>query len=189
MTAEGMVSLIRLARDASGGMPVSVSRTGGSLDPDICRASDVVMIHGNGCTRQALYRLIRQAREYAPGKPVVCNEDSQALGQLDVAVREGASWGYYNNMTKQEPPADWGITPGEDRYFALRLARSVGLNIPEPPEEEQYFLQGLTPREYWQGRRWLRLASLYPEKIDRVEFYRGPVLEGTCYDVDDPFVK
>jgi hypothetical protein len=185
LTAEGMTALMAVAREETGGMPVSCSRTGGSVEPDIFRASDVVLIHGNGCTRQGLHRLIARARACAPGKPVVCNEDSQALGQLDVAVRAGASWGYYNNMTKQEPPADWGVTPGEDRFFALRMARAVGIDQPEPPESEQFLLQGAGPAEYLSGRRWIRLASLYPESIDHVDFFRDGVFADTCYD--EPF--
>ena len=185
LTTAGMIELMAIAREESGGLPVGCSRCGGSVDPDLSLASDVVLIHGNGCTRQGLYRLILKAQACAPGRPVVCNEDSQALGQLDVAVRAGASWGYYNDMTKQEPPADWGVTPGEDRFFALRMARAVGIDQPEPPESEQYLLQGLTPHETWSGRRWLRLASLYPENIDRVEFFRDGVLIDICHD--EPF--
>ncbi|MBP7402924.1 MAG: hypothetical protein KBA30_09940 [Clostridia bacterium] len=185
LTSEGMVSLIHLAREASGGLPTGCSRRGGSVDPDICAASDVVLIHGNGCTRQGLHDLILRAHRYAPDKPVVCNEDSPALGQMDVALRAGASWGYYNNLTKQEPPADWGITPGEDRFFALRTARSAGIAIPDPPEREQFLLQGAEPHEYDSGRRWIRLASLYPERIDRIEFFRDGAPAGICYD--EPF--
>ncbi len=184
VTVDGMVSLIGMAREIAG-VPTGCSRSGGSVDPDICRASDVLLIHGNGCSRQGLYRIIEQARTYAPGRPVVCNEDSPAIGNLDVAVRAGASWGYYNNLTKQEPPADWGITPGEDRFFALRMARAAGIRIEDPPEKEQFHLQGTEPDAYWQGRRWIRLASLYPERIDHVLFYREGHPVGLCHD--EPF--
>jgi hypothetical protein len=63
---------------------------------------------------------------------VVCNEDSQCITRIPVAVAERFSWGYYNNITKQEPPADWSITPGEDTFFALRMAMALGIDV-DPP--------------------------------------------------------
>ena len=182
---EGMAMLIDLARQESGGLPVGCSGGGNSAYRQICEASDVILIHGNGCSRQKLYELIKKARSYSPGKPVVINEDSQAIGQLDVCYKTHVSWGYYNNMTKQEPPADWGVTPGEDTFFAMRMAKGIGIDIKEPPKEQQYYLQGLEPEMTVDGKRWLRVASLYPESIDHVDFFRNGELIYTCYD--EPF--
>lgn len=184
-TPEGIVALIEIAREETGGLPIGSSGGGGYANDEICRASDAILIHGNGCSRQAYYNLIQRVREYAPNKPIVCNEDSQAIGQLEVAFRTQTSWGYYNNMTKQEPPADWGITPGEDTFFAYRMAKGIGINVPDIPEEEQYYLQGLEPEMEVDGKRWIRLASLYPEKINYVDFYRNGELIFTAYD--EPF--
>ena len=184
-TGEGMSSLIDLARDKSGGLPVGCSGGGGYAHPEICRASDFILIHGNGCTRQAYYDLIRRVRDWSPGKPVVCNEDSQAIGQLGVALNTQSSWGYYNNMTKQEPPADWSITPGEDRFFALRMCAMLGIEKELPPFEDQYYLQGFEPEMSCNGQRWIRLASLYPESIDYVEFLRNN--EHVCFAYVEPF--
>ena len=113
------------------------------------------------------------------------NEDSQAIGNMKVAYNTHTSWGYYNNMTKQEPPTDWSITKGEDQFFAYRMAEGIGIEVPEIPEEEQYYLQGLEPEMMYEGKRWLRVASLYPESIDYVEFYCNGKLEYSCYD--EPF--
>ena len=184
-TSEGTAALIDLARQESGGLPVGCSGGGGHADPEICRASDVLLIHGNGCTRQRYYNLVRQVRAWAPGKPVVCNEDSQAIGQLRVALNTRSSWGYYNNMTKQEPPADWSITPGEDTFFALRLCQMLGIEKEMPPFEEQYYLQGFEAQMAYGGQRWIRMASLYPESIDRVEYFRNGELTDVAYD--EPF--
>jgi hypothetical protein len=115
----------------------------------------------------------------------VCNEDSQAIGQLQVAFKTGVSWGYYNNMTKQEPPTDWGITQGEDTFFAWRLATGLGIDVPKIPKEEQYYLQGLEPGWAYGGQRWVRLASLYPETVDSVDFYCNDEPVYTAYD--EPF--
>ncbi|MFL7792473.1 MAG: hypothetical protein AB8I69_10065 [Anaerolineae bacterium] len=182
---EGMATLIELARDVSGGLPVGSSGTGGYSDREVGAASDVILIHGNGCSRQRYYNLIQTCRSWGLNRPIVCNEDSQAIGQLQVAFKTRTSWGYYNNMTKQEPPADWSITPGEDTFFARRLAEGIGQPLAPLPFEEQYYLQGLEPQMTDKGQRWVRLASLYPETIDSVDFYLDGSLVYTTYD--EPF--
>ncbi|MFP6644561.1 MAG: hypothetical protein VCF24_13545, partial [Candidatus Latescibacterota bacterium] len=106
----------------------------------------------------------------------------QAIGQIDVAFKTGTSWGYYNNMTKQEPPADWSITKGEDTFFAHRMAAGIGIEVPDLPEEDRFYLQGLEPHMTYGGERWIRLAILHPESIDFVDFYKGETLVATAYD-------
>lgn len=181
----GMVELMRIAREASGGLPVGCSGFGNSVNEQIARESDVVLIHGNDCTRQQLYELIRETKSYAPNKPIVVNEDSQAIGNLDVCVREGVSWGYYNNSTKQEPPTRFEILLGEDTFFAKRMALALGIEIQETPIDEQFVLQGLEPTTHYNGECWPRVAALYPESIDYVEFYRNGELYYRSYD--EPF--
>jgi hypothetical protein len=182
---EGMAALIDLARRESGGLPVGCSGAGGYSNREVAEASDVILIHGNGCSRQRLYNLVRTVQSWELGRPVVCNEDSQAIGQLQVAFKTGVSWGYYNNMTKQEPPTNWSITPGEDTFFARRLADGLGVELPPLPEEEQYYLQGLEPEWEYGGQRWIRLASLYPETVDSVDFWCNGEPVYTAYD--EPF--
>lgn len=178
----GVATLIDLARRESGGMPVGCSGKGGSINREIAEASDLILIHGNGCTRQRLYTMIGECRSWQLNRPIVCNEDSQAIGQLAVAYKTRTSWGYYNNMTKQEPPADWSVTPGEDTFFAHRMAEGIGIEVPPLPAAAQYHLHGLEPTLHYKGERWLRLASLYPETINFVEFYRNNRLYDIAYD-------
>lgn len=182
---EGMAMLIALARSESGGLPVGCSGRGGSVFREIAEASDIVLIHGNGQSRQHYYNLIERAKRYSPDKPVICNEDSQAIGQLTVAAHTRTSWGYYNNMTKQEPPTRFEILPGEDTYFALRMAKIIGIDKEEPSIEEQYCLHGLEPDMTYDGKRWIRLGSLYPESINFVEYYRNG--SHYCTSYDEPF--
>jgi hypothetical protein len=182
---EGMAMLIDLARDASGGLPTGCSGRGGSVHREIAGASDIVLIHGNGQTRQQYYNLIERAKSYAPGRPVVCNEDSQAISRLVVAERSHTSWGYYNNMTKQEPPTRFEILPGEDEFFALRMAEVIGIEKEVPDFEDRYYLHGLEAEMSYNGQRWIRLGSLYPESIYLVEFHRNGKLYYTAYD--EPF--
>ncbi len=84
---EGVATLIDLARQESGGLPVGCSGMGGSINREIAEASDVILIHGNGCTRQKLYNMIREVRSWGLNRPIVCNEDSQAIGQMEVTFQ------------------------------------------------------------------------------------------------------
>ena len=165
-------------------MPVSCSASGGTSFKEVSQASDFILIHGNGCTRQQFANLIRKVRQESGGKPVICNEDSPALGNLQVAFDQHCSWGYYNNITKQEPPADWSITPGQDQFFAWRMARGIGLAVDEIPESDQYKLMGCD--SILDDRQWIHLDALFPELIDYVEFWLDGELVNISYD--EPFM-
>ncbi len=181
---QGMVALMDIARKESG-LYVGSSGGGGIVDREVAEASDLVLIHGNGMTRQQMVNCINRAHSYSPGKPVLCNEDSQALSNMQAHIDMGVSWGYYNNMTKQEPPTKWGITDGEDRCFAWRMADILGLEPKPIAEEDQLMLVGLEDDDIYDGKCWPRVASLYPEKVNYVDFYRNGAHLGRCYD--DPF--
>ncbi|ENY98801.1 hypothetical protein HMPREF1093_00011 [Hungatella hathewayi 12489931] len=182
----GILRLMEIAKKESGGLPVGCSGTGGYFSERIAKASDVILIHGNAQSRNLLYNLIKKAKAIQPARPIVVNEDSQALSQMKVTFQNGVSWGYYNNMTKQEPPTVWGITKGEDAYFALRMQEYLTGKQSDLPFEDQFYLQGLEKDMAYEGKRFIRLASLYPEQIDYVEFYRDGILYEQAYD--DPFV-
>jgi len=185
-TSAGIVRLLGVARRESGGMLVGCSGTGGYFDASIAQASDVILLHGNDQSRQKLWNLIQKAKAIRPERPVVVNEDSQALSNMAVCLREGVSWGYYNNMTKQEPPADWRITPGEDCFFADRMALALGILKSAPALHDRFYLQGLEPNMTFGGKRWIRLAAFYPEEVDYAVFYRDGHAVSVAYD--DPFV-
>lgn len=180
--SQGMVALLNIAKQYAGDIPIGCSGQGGTLNQEVCEASDVILIHGNGESRTQLYNHIIKAKEYAPHKPIVINEDSQAIGQLTVCEELGVSWGYYNNMTKQEVPVCWEITKGEDQFFAWRLAHLIGIRQEEIPVEEQYYFQGFEPYMHHHNIRFPRIASLYPESINFVRFYKNDELEYVCYD-------
>jgi hypothetical protein len=185
-STEGISYLIELAREESGGMLVGCSGGGGYADEEIAKASDVILIHGNGCTRQSYYNLIKRVRKWNMNKPIVCNEDSPCIGQLEVSYKNKVSWGYYNNLTKQEPPAHWGITPGQDTFFARRMAEGIGIKLPTLALDKQYYLQGFEKDMTVDNKRWIHLAALYPESINYVEFYRNGELIDIAYD--EPFM-
>jgi hypothetical protein len=182
---ENMASLIRKVREWCGGRFAVGSSNGYRADKRVIEASDVSIIHGNMKRRQELHDFARKIREWGPDKPIVVNEDSPLFTQLDVAIEDHFSWGYYNTMTKQEPPCDWGITKGEDEYFACRMASVIGIKMPDIPEDSVY-LQGFEPHMTIDGGRYIRLASKHPEQIDRVYFYEDGELVDTSYA--EPFM-
>lgn len=179
---QGIVSLINIIKSVAPQIPVGCSGCGGYVNDEVCRASDVILLHGNCQSRSQLYNMILKAREYAPNKPVVINEDSQAIGQLAVCEELRCSWGYYNNMTKQEPPTYWQITKGEDEFFAWRMANMLGIKQADIPLDEQYYFQGFEPHMHHKGVRFPRLAALYPESINYVRFFENGKHIYTCYD-------
>jgi len=184
-TDEGIASLIDLARHESGGLPVGSSGCGGYVNREVAEVSDVILVHGNGLHRQGYYNLIRKAQSWNLDKPIVCNEDSPCFTHLNVAYDTHTSWGYYNNHTKQDVPADWHVTKGEDTFFAHRMAEGIGIPVDPLPTEDQYYLQGLESHKIQNGKRWIRLASLYPEKINTVTYFRNGNLLDIAYE--EPF--
>jgi len=177
-----MKGLIELVRNESGGMLVGSSGGGGLIDKEVVDASDVVLVHGNGLTRGEYYDFILKVQKMAPDKPILCNEDSPCISRLDIAHLTHTSWGHYDNFTKQEPPCDWGITKGQDFFFARRMATTLGIKLPKLPLEEQFYLQGLESNTTCQGKRWIRLAAEHPEQIDYVNFYRNDEFVYRSYD-------
>lgn len=182
---DNMAPWIAKVREWSGGkFAVGSSMTGGGADERVIRASDIILIHGNQARREELNSLVRQIRKWESDKPIVVNEDSPLITQVDVAIENHFSWGYYNDMTKQEPPCDWGVTKGEDEYFALRIADAIGIEVPE--SEQEIYLQGFEKDMSIEGGRFIRVASRHPEQIDRVRFYEDGKLLDISYA--EPFM-
>jgi hypothetical protein len=182
---EGMSMLLKIAREHSGGMPVGSSGGGGMADKEVIEESDVAIIHGNGQTRGEYYDFVNRVKGWAGEKPVLCNEDSPCCTRVDIGLETNTSWGYYNNFTKQIPPADYGVTPGEDLFFARRVARAIGLPVENLPFEEQFYLQGFEDWTMFHGMRAIRLAAEFPETVDYVDFYLNGKKIYRSYD--EPF--
>ena len=185
-TPQGMTQLIKIARkESGGGVPVGCSGGGGMADREVIDESDIAIVHGNGLSRGEYYDFIKKVKSWAGAKPVFCNEDSPCCTRVDVALETRTSWGYYNNYTKQIPPADFGITDGEDLFFARRIAKAVGIPVADIPFEEQFYLQGLEKHAAFNGKRAVRLACEYPELVNYVDYY----VDGTKIyrSYDEPF--
>ena len=182
---EGITTLMEIAREASGGMLVGCSGGGVEMDKEVALASDVVLIHGNNARRQRYHNFVKTVKSWTPDKPIVCNEDSPCFTNLDVAFDTRTSWGYYNNLSKQEPPVRWGIANAEDLFFARRMARGVGIKVPALSQDERYVLDGVKGIYELNGERWIRLSAEYPETINYVEFFRNGNLIDRSYE--EPF--
>lgn len=184
-TQEGMSHMLRLAKEWSS-MPCSASTADRTVHPQVIQESDYILIHGNALTKGELFQYVKEVQVIAGDKPVLCNEDSPCITRIDPSLELGVSWGYYNNYTKQIPPCQWGVTQGEDMFFARRMARAIGIELSPLAPEEQFYLQGLEPWSAFGNQlRVLRVAAEYPEKIRWVRFYLNGQWMDTSYD--EPF--
>jgi len=144
-----------LISTSGGGVNVETGR--GMPSNDLVRVADFVLPHGNGTRPPQLEAAIRAIRDLpayvADPKPILINEDSPAVPNLDVAWRNYASWGYYDQgfegqgddpyepyqprprwadrpLTElsgfQTPPVNWGINTPFKRAFFDRVAEITG---------------------------------------------------------------
>lgn len=139
LTPQRVTELVEMAKERSGGrLPVSVSFTGGGIPPDdVLRMVDFVLIHGNGQRPKRVREMVRAVRarltEWGVSKPIVFNEDGTDLRNMEAALEEGASWGYFdagrNNYRDgfQSPPTNWTINTPTKRAFFRKAAEWVGI--------------------------------------------------------------
>ena len=121
---------------------------GGGTVPleNVVRASDFLLLHGNGVSRPArITEMIRQTRAlpgYRP-MPILFNEDDherfeQSTNNFTAAVAQHASWGWFDFRRKgegpdegyQSPPVNWGITSDRKRAFFKLCAEISGVDAP-----------------------------------------------------------
>jgi hypothetical protein len=146
----------KLLYSTSGG-GVNVETGSGMPSTALVETADFLLPHGNG-TRPRQLEAAMQAIQAMPAyqrnpKPIVINEDSPAVAQLDVAWRNGASWGYYDQGFEgqgddpymryqprprwndgpfeelngfQTPPVNWTINTPFKRAFFDRVAEVTG---------------------------------------------------------------
>jgi hypothetical protein len=122
---------------------VSTSYGGGGIPSEsVVRASDFLLLHGNGQHKpQQITAMVKKTRAvpgYRP-MPIVFNEDDhfdfdKPRYNLLAAIEEYASWGYFDYRMKgegfhdgyQSPPIDWGISSPRKRAFFERLREITG---------------------------------------------------------------
>ena len=122
---------------------VSTSYGGGTIPREnVVRASDFLLLHGNGVSDpKRIGEMVRQTRSvpgYTP-KPILFNEDDhfrfdQPTNNFTAALSERASWGYFDFRLKDEGfaegyqsvPVDWGIGSERKRGFFKLLSEITG---------------------------------------------------------------
>jgi len=145
-----IIELIQLAKNLSNEeLLVSTSFCGGVIPPDeVLHTVNFILLHGNGQTATNIRRMVSIVRgklqSWGTLKPIVFNEDSTDLRNMEAALNEGASWGYHdqgrNNYRDgfQSPPTNWLINTPNKRAFFQKAAEWIGIH---PPEGVTYEMQ------------------------------------------------
>ena len=111
---------------------------GGIPGENVVRASDFLLLHGNGVGDPARIRAMVKKTRAVPGyrpMPIVFNEDDhenfeKPENNFAVAVSEHASWGWFDFRRKgedlregyQSPPVNWGLSSDRKRAFFKLLS-------------------------------------------------------------------
>ena len=117
---------------------------GGGFVPEenVVRASDFLLLHGNGVTNSArITKMIQETRRVAGYRPmpILFNEDDhesfdQPANNCAAAVAEHVSWGWFDfrrpgeagEQGYQSPPVNWGISSPRKRAFFDYLGEITG---------------------------------------------------------------
>jgi hypothetical protein len=118
---------------------VGTSYGGGTVPREnVVRASDFLLLHGNGVSDpdqiRAMVRQTRQVAGYRP-MPILFNEDDhfdfdRQRNNFESAISEYAGWGYFDPGASnyedgyQSPPVRWGINTERKRGF-FGLVREI----------------------------------------------------------------
>jgi hypothetical protein len=136
--------LIELAKSTARGgrrLLVGTSYGGGTpATPNVVKASDFLLLHGNGPDDPARIRTMietsRKAEGYRP-MPVLINEDDhfrfdEASNHMMTALGLYVSWGYFDPGKSdysdgyQCPPVNWGINTERKKQFFTKLKEVTG---------------------------------------------------------------
>lgn len=119
---------------------------GGIPQENVVRASDFLLLHGNGVTNSArITEMVKQTRAvpgYRP-MPIVFNEDDherfdEPANNFAAAIAEHVSWGWFDYRRKgegmnegyQSPPVNWGLSSDRKRAFFKYLSEITGAAKP-----------------------------------------------------------
>ena len=130
-----------IERGKTRGFLSGTSYGGGAVPKEnVVRASDFLLMHGNGVKDPArIAEMVRQARAvpgYRP-MPVLFNEDDhfdfdKPMNNFVVALSEHASWGYFDPGKSdyqdgyQCPPVNWGLSTDRKKGFFAKLKEISG---------------------------------------------------------------
>jgi hypothetical protein len=114
---------------------VSTSYGGNKVvEENVVRSADFLLMHGNGVKDpKRISEMVQQARAvpgYTP-KPILFNEDDhfefdKSDFNMLAAIREYASWGYFDPEGYQSPPVNWRLDTDRKKSFFAKLAEITG---------------------------------------------------------------
>jgi hypothetical protein len=117
------------------GLPASTSYGGNHIPHEnVVRSADFLLIHGNGVKDpkriSEMVRLTRAVPGYKP-MPILFNEDDHFnFDEPDYnmlgAIREYASWGYFDPEGYQSPPVTWTSDTERKKAFFAKLKEITG---------------------------------------------------------------
>jgi hypothetical protein len=138
-----LIERVRKTQRDGRSLLAGTSYGGGAVPKEnVVRASDFLLLHGNGVEDPArIAEMVKQTRAvpgYRP-MPIVFNEDDhenfdQPANNFTAAIAEHASWGWFDYRRKgeapeegyQSPPVNWGISTDRKRAFFKLLSEITG---------------------------------------------------------------
>ncbi|HEY9487116.1 MAG TPA: hypothetical protein VIQ51_02220, partial [Chryseosolibacter sp.] len=138
-----LIEMVKGMKEKGYRYPVSTSYGGGFVPlPNVVKASDFILIHGNGvATYEAMQTLIDKTRKVEGYRtmPVVVNEDdhfdfNKEKNNFVAAVEKYVSWGYFDyrkdgedlSVGYQTVPVDWGINSERKKAFFNKVKEITG---------------------------------------------------------------
>ncbi|MCU1232502.1 MAG: hypothetical protein JWP63_469 [Candidatus Solibacter sp.] len=130
-----LIELVKSTRRDGHRLLAGTSYGGGTpAGANVIRASDFLLLHGNGADNPERIRTMiartRATAGYRP-MPVLINEDDHfrfddADNHFAAALGAYSSWGYFDPEGYQSPPVNWGIDTDRKRQFFRKLAEVTG---------------------------------------------------------------
>ena len=138
-----LIERVKKAKRGDRRLLVGTSYGGGTIPKEnVVRASDFLLLHGNGVKEpKRIAEMVQQTRKvpgYRP-MPILFNEDDhfdfdQPANNFAAAVGEYASWGYFDYRMKDEKfddgyqsvPVNWGISSDRKKGFFKLLGEITG---------------------------------------------------------------
>ena len=133
----------RVKKHTAASSSSGTSYGGGTVPKEnVVKASDFLLLHGNGVTKpERIAEMVQQTRKvpgYRP-MPILFNEDDhfdfdKPTNNFVAAVGEYASWGYFDYRMKgegfddgyQSVPVNWGISSPRKKGFFKLLSEITG---------------------------------------------------------------
>jgi hypothetical protein len=142
-----LVEIAQGVQDKGRRLPVAVSTAGGRQLPSgrWREIEDLALPHGNGLMPEQLAQKLRTLKDTdahrARPRPIVVNEDSIFVENMEAAVAEGCSWGFYcqGYGSNYKDRMDWKTRDRETSYAELSGYQTLPVNWSINTEIKRHF--------------------------------------------------